>query len=158
MALTCIFIDRKLHVTSLINVRRALVTPATAMLVSNANVTTNLLADLAANLIHDTNEPEIIPFGFGYADRGRPKYNLQTYATNATNGTTNLLSIITNNLNSFGGFASRSGGMNGTRYLHALAVNIQDYIDTDINPTAYNAPGVAGTAAVRGVEPLPLLS
>jgi hypothetical protein len=145
-------------VQALTSARGALVTPATAMLVSNANVTTNLLADLAANLIHDTNEPEIIPFGFGYADRGLPKYNLQTYGTNATNGATNLLSIVTNNLNSFGGFASRSGGMNGTRYLHALAVNIQDYIDTDINPTAYNAPGVAGNAAVRGVEPLPLVT
>jgi hypothetical protein len=145
-------------VNSLTNVRRALLTPATARLVDSNAVTTNLLADLAAGLIHDTNEPEIIPYGFGYADRGRPKYNLQTYGTNATNGVTNFLSIVTSNLNSFGGFASRSGGMNGTRYLHALAVNIQDYIDPDINPTAYNAPGAPGNAAVRGVEPLPLVT
>lgn len=145
-------------VNNLTNLRGALVTPATARLVDSNAVTTNLLADLAAGLIHDTNEPEIIPYGFGYADRGRPKYNLQTFGTNATNGITNLLSIVTSNLNSFGGFASRSGGMNGTRYLHALAANIQDYIDPDINPTAYNAPGAPGNAAVRGVEPLPLVT
>jgi hypothetical protein len=140
-------------VSSLVESRRAILTPATARLV-NAAVTTNLLADLAANLIHDTNEPEIIPYGFGYADRGLPKYNLQTYGTNTTNGATNLLSIITNNLNSFGGFASRSGGMNGTRYLHALAANIQDYIDTDINPTT----NTIGGGPVRGVEPLPFVT
>ena len=145
-------------VNSLTNVRGALVTPASARLVDSNAVTTNLLADLTAGLIHDTNEPEIIPYGFGYADRGLPKYNLQLYATNATNGTTNLLSILTNHLNSNNGFTNRAGGMNGERYLHALAVNIQDYIDPDINPTDYNAPGAPGNAAVRGVEPLPLVT
>ena len=141
-------------VNSLTNVRGALVTPASARLVNSSAITTNLLADLTAGLIHDTNEPEIIPYGFGYADRGLPKYNLQLYATNATNGTTNLLSILTNNLNSNGGFASRSGGMNGTRYLHALAANIQDYIDTDINPTT----NTIGGGPVRGIEPLPFVT
>jgi len=49
--------------------------------------------------------------------------------------------------------------MNGTRYLHALAANIQDYIDPDSVPTAYNVPGLAGNAArVRGIEPLPFLT
>jgi hypothetical protein len=137
---------------NLISNRGALVTPATARLVNSA-VTTNLLADLAASLVHDTNEPEIIPYGFGYVDRGQPKYNLQTYGTN-TNGATNLLSIITNNLNSNGGFTNRAGGMDGQRYLHALAVNIQDYIDTDINPTT----NTIGGGSVRGVEPLPLVT
>lgn len=140
-------------VGSLTSIRRALLTPATARLVNSSAITTNLLADLAAGLIHDTNEPEIIPYGFGYADRGKPKYNLQLYGTN-TNGTTNLLSIITNNLNSNGGFTNRSGGMNGIRYLHALAVNIQDYIDSDINPTT----NTVGGGPVRGIEPLPFVT
>jgi len=146
-------------VGTLVSNRAALVTPATARLLSPTTIPTNLLGELATGLVQDTNEPELIPFGFGYADRGRPKYNLQTFGTNATNGTTNLLSIITNNLNSNGGFTSRSGGMNPTRYLHALGANIRDYIDTDSVPTAYNVPGLVGNGArIRGVEPLPLIT
>ncbi|MEI6339835.1 MAG: PilX N-terminal domain-containing pilus assembly protein, partial [Verrucomicrobiota bacterium] len=63
--------------TALTTARSNIFTAATARLASPA-VTTNIQAELAVGLRQDANEPEVIPFGFGYADAGKPKYNLNT--------------------------------------------------------------------------------
>jgi hypothetical protein len=114
---------------ALIGARSNLLTAATARLV-NAGVTTNHLADLTANLRHDTNEPELIPFGFGYADQGRPKYNLNTNISAA--GVNTIATIINQNLPQFG---SRGGAMASTAYLNNIAASIVDYADPDSTPT-----------------------
>jgi Tfp pilus assembly protein PilX len=114
---------------ALIGARSNLLTAATARVV-NAGVTTNHLADLTANLRHDTNEPEVIPFGFGYADQGRPKYNLNTNISAA--GVNTIATIINQNLPQFG---SRGGAMASTAYLNNIAASIVDYADADRVPT-----------------------
>lgn len=114
----------------LISARSSLITPATARLASS-NVTTNILASLAANLRHDTNEPEIIPFGFGYPDAGKPKYNLNTNISPA--GVSSIGGIISANLP---GFGSRGGAMNSSAYVTNIAASIVDYADAGDVPTA----------------------
>ena len=115
----------------LILARSNLFTPATARLASSNDVTTNRLADFAVNLRHDTNEPEVIPFGFGYADAGKPKYNLNTN-TNAA-GASVLADAIRRNLPDFG---NRSGAMDPTAYVNSIAASIVDYADTNDIPIA----------------------
>ncbi len=128
---------------ALIDARSNLLTAATARLV-NSGVATNQLADLAANLRHDTNEPELVPFGFGYSDQGRPKYNLNTNISRL--GVTNIANIINRNLpqfaqraggytNSAGGGAQNASAYTPLSYLQTLAANIVDYADLDSNPT-----------------------
>ena len=125
----------------LILARSNLFTPATARLASSNDVTTNRLAELAVNLRHDTNEPEVIPFGFGYADQGKLKANI-----NAADFS-RIRAHIANNLPNFG---SRGGGLAAASYLDNVAANIVDYVDADATPTA--------GAGYRGVEPLPFLN
>lgn len=118
---------------SLIVARSNLLTPATARLV-NAGVSNIHLADLTASLRHDTNEPEVIPFGFGYADQGRPKYNLNTNISAA--GVNAIATIIDRNLPQFG---SRGGAMAPAAYLNNIAASIVDYADSDSTPTGDNS-------------------
>jgi hypothetical protein len=118
--------------TALTAARSNLLTTATARLV-NSSVTTNMLADFAVNLRHDTNEPEVIPFGFGYADAGKAKYNLNTN-TNAA-GAARLADAIRRNLPNFG---NRSGAMDPTAYVNSIAASIVDYADTNDVPTVDN--------------------
>lgn len=135
---------------ALIGARSNLLTAATARLV-NAGVKTNDLADLTTKLRHDVNEPEVIPFGFGYADQGKPKYNLNTN-TNAA-ALAGLVAAIQANLPGFA-TANRSGGMSGVRYVNAIAASMIDYVDTNNVPTA----GTAGGGAFRGIEGLPFVT
>jgi hypothetical protein len=141
---------------ALVAARSNLLTAATARLVDSA--VTNQLADLAARLRHDTNEPQLIPFGFGYSDAGKPKYDLNT--NTSPGSVANLVSAITNNLrnptNSALAFAStnRSGGMSGERYVNAIAASMLDYVDANNAPTT----GTAGGGNFRGVEGLPFVT
>ena len=114
----------------LILARSNLFTPATARLASTT-VTTNMLGGFAVNLRHDTNEPEVIPFGFGYADQGKPKYNLNSYIN--VGGVAALADIINKNLTNFG---ARGGAMSSSDYMNNIAASIVDYADSDDVPTA----------------------
>lgn len=135
----------------LTNGRSAVPTAASARLAS-ASVTTNLMADLAARLVHDTNEPELVPFGFNYTNQGQPKLNLNQALTNAPAAAINLIvAQISNNLTNF---VTRAGGFPDGAYLSSLAANIIDYADTDSQPTFVNVAG----SEVRGVEALPFVN
>ncbi len=127
---------------NIIAARSNLATAATARLVSS-NVATNraFMSELAANLRHETNELELIPFGLGYADAGRPKTNLNTVTFSA------LRSHIDRNLPNFG---ARGGGHAAAGYLDNLTANIIDFVDADSSPTA--------GAGYRGVEAIPFLN
>jgi Tfp pilus assembly protein PilX len=131
---------------ALIGARSNLVTTATARLAS-PNVDPADLADLSAGLIHDTNEPAVIPFGFGYSQEGNLKTNLNTANLNS------IASIVSANLPSF---SSRSGGLDANRYLRAIAANVVDYIDADSIPTTEGTPG--GADYVQGVDSFPLIN
>jgi hypothetical protein len=134
------------NVASLLTARSNLFTAASARVVA-PNVTASVLADLAAGLIHDTNEPQVIPNGFGYAQQGQPKVNINANLTAA--GATNIISHIQANLPLFAS-TNRSGGMSNTTYMNYLAANIVDYADADSTPTV-----VGGEA---GNEPMPWLN
>lgn len=127
---------------SLVAARSALLTPATALLV-NSGVTSGLLADLTVNLPYDTNEPEMVPFGFGYADQGKPKYNLNTNISAA--GVSAIANIINANLPQFG---ARGGAMSPAAYVTNIAAGIVDYADTNQQVTADSA----NPPLWRGVE------
>ena len=153
---------------SLIGARSNLLTPATARL-ANAGVTTNHLADLTANLRHDTNEPELIPLGFGYANQGAPKFNLNTNISAA--GVNAIATIINQNLPQFvqraGGYSnSAAGGATNTAayapfsYLQTLAANMVDYADTDSSPTT-DGTGLTTNRVrpvYRGVDSYPFIT
>jgi hypothetical protein len=133
-------------VTSLVTARSNLFTAASARIVTT-NATAAVLADLAAGLMHDTNEPQVIPYGFGYAQQGQPKVNLNSNLTAA--GASNIINRIEENLPLFAS-TNRSGGMSPATYLNYLAANIVDYADADFAPTV-----VGGEA---GNEPMPWLT
>jgi len=124
----------------LVSERSAVVTPATARLVA-PDVTTAMLPELAARLRHETNELQTIPFGFGYADEGRRKNDLNGASVNE------IAAVISGNLPNFG---TRGGGMQSDAYLNNIAANIVDYIDADDVPTTGQD--------FRGVELLPYLN
>lgn len=129
----------------------ALLTAATSRLLQNSAVTADMLADLAVGLGHDTNEPEIIPFGLGYdADEGKPKYNLNLVSS-GPGAVATLADIIDDNLSDGAEpFGSRGGGLAGPDYVNNLAANIVDFIDSDATPTVGNG--------YRGVENIPFLN
>lgn len=120
----------------------SLLTPASSRFAASA-VTSNTMADVAVGLRYDTNEPDLIPFGFGYADEGKPKYNLNTNLGAAAVAT--IPDIINRNLPQFG---TRGGAMSPSEYLQNIAASIVDYADTDTNPTT----GGGDPPTYRGVE------
>ena len=74
-------------------------------------------------------------------DGGRPKYNINTLATNAaltpTERANQIADIVSSNLPSF---SSRDPSLRGNvademRYLRRLAAGIVDYVDSDSVPT-----------------------
>jgi hypothetical protein len=135
------------QVNQIISARNAgtLLTPATSRLLQNSQVTTNMLADLAVGLRHDTNELDLIPLGFGYADQGKPKYNLNTNINAVAIGS--IPDIINRNLDQFG---TRGGAMSASAYLQNLSASIIDYADTNSTPTVGggNPPTYRGTEAM----------
>jgi hypothetical protein len=146
--------------TKLVAARSNIPTPATARLVDPAAVLPSMMADLAAGLRHDTNEPMLIPFGLGYAgdQEGKPKLDLNAFVSSGS--LEDLVDAITNNIRNPANrgftFAStnRSGGISGERYVNALAASIIDYVDADNQPTVGNAGG----GAFRGIEGLPFVT
>jgi hypothetical protein len=111
----------------------ALLTAATSRLLQNSAVTADMLADLAVGLGHDTNEPEIIPFGLGYdADEGKPKVNLNANLSAA--GGQRIAEAIQRNLPNFA--TQRAGGMAPGNYVNLVAANIVDYADANSTPAA----------------------
>lgn len=130
----------------LVDARPYILTPAAARLVST-NVTTDILADLTANLRYDTNEPEVIPYGFGYKDEGKAKFNLNAY-TNGVDSVDSLAGTINANLTNF---SQRSGAMNSSAYVKGIAASIIDYMDTDNVPTVDNA----ANPSYLGIENIP---
>jgi hypothetical protein len=87
-------------------------TPATARLIDPAVSSSNLSA-LAVGANYTKGEVEVIPFGFGYADQGKAKLNLNTNLV--ASSLTNIVGAITRNLTNF---SQRSGAMNPTAYLN----------------------------------------
>lgn len=153
---------------ALIGTRSNLLTVATARLI-NAGVMTNHLADLTANLRHDTNEPEVIPFGFAYTDQGSPKFNLNTNISAA--GVDSIANIINRNLPQFvqraGGYTNSPGGgaTNAAAYvpfsyLQTLAANIVDYADTDSTATTDGAALTTNRVrpVYRGIDAYPFIT
>jgi hypothetical protein len=126
--------------------RSSISTPATAALVSPD--ASKLLGDLAVRLGHDTNEVELVPYGFGYADEGKPKINLNSYVSSSGN-VSFLASAISQNLPNFA--ATRSGARNPVDYLNNIAANIIDYADTGSDPTVDDKDN----PSYLGIENLP---
>ena len=127
--------------TKIAAARSNIPTPATARLVDPL-VTSNMMADLASGLVHDTNEPILTPFGLGYSSaEGLAKVDLNTADFNA------VVNTIDTGLMNFGG---RGGGLASADYVNNIAANIVDFIDADTTPTA--------GAGYRGVEPIPFLN
>jgi hypothetical protein len=98
--------------------------------------------------IQTNSTADIIPGGL--VEGGRPKYNINTLATNAalnpTERANQIADIISSNLRSF---SSRDPSLRGNaaderRYLRRLAAGIIDYIDSDAVPTSVNGGEPAG--------------
>ena len=124
-----------------------LLTPATIRL-AETSVTTNQLSEFAVRLRHDTNEPEVIPYGFGYTSAGQPKADLNSFV--ATGNVMGLAGVIHANLPQFGSL--RRGGLADTvgNYTATIAASAIDYADSNSTPTVQtNAP------RYRGVDSTP---
>jgi Tfp pilus assembly protein PilX len=91
---------------------------------------------------------DIIPAGL--SDGGRPKYNINTLATNAALSSTEcanqIADIVSSNLPAFSSRdpSLRGNGANEMRYLRRLAAGIVDYVDSDAVPTPVNGGEPAG--------------
>jgi len=157
-------------VRDITNSRAALATPATARLISTSQITTNLLAGLATRLIHDVNEPDVVPFGFGYTNQGQLKPNLNRWITTNTAVTLiadHILINLPNFTNRAGGFMLTGGGgatntnaYTGYAYLQTLAASMVDYADTDSDPTTDGTPLTTNRArpVYRGVDSYPFVN
>lgn len=128
----------------MINERSNMVSPRTfrQILPSTVNAT---LADELTSGIPQYFEVETIPFGFGYTNRGSPKFNLNMYVENQD--VAGLARAISNNLPGFSGI--RSGHL-PDNYYNTLAANIIDYADTNSTPNI-------GTD-YRGVDSTPFVT
>jgi type II secretory pathway pseudopilin PulG len=91
---------------------------------------------------------DVIPAGL--AEGGRPKYNINTLATNAglnsTERANKIAEVVSSNLPSFASRdpSLRGNGVDELRYLRRLAAGIVDYIDFDAAPTPVNGGEPAG--------------
>ncbi len=86
---------------------------------------------LAPGLVDD-NEQQIIPFGFGYRDAGKPKIDINVQVTAGNGGVQPISDAITGNLPNF---TQRKGGLTSLDYTKTIAASIIDYADTDSKPT-----------------------
>jgi len=99
-----------------------------------------------------TKEVETIPFGFGYKDAGRAKYNLNTLVSTGGAGAnvTAIAKVIDDNLPRFN-TAERKGSLNASQnYTKNLAANVIDYVDV-------NNDGTVG-ADYRGIDSYPFVT
>ena len=91
-------------------------------------------------------EVDVIPYGFGYRDEGKPKYDLNFLVLNRDlNG---IINVIKNNLPNFAEL--RRGAMPGDDYLANIAASIIDYADSDSEPTS--GPNF------RGIDAFPFIN
>ena len=89
----------------------------------------------------------LIPFSHGYADEGKPRYNLNTLVANRDLG---LAVIVERNLPKF---KERRGGFpDDEDYLATLAANAIDYADRDSLPALPANTLNAGSRVFRGVD------
>jgi type II secretory pathway pseudopilin PulG len=109
---------------------------------------------------YETNEPEIIPPGFGFTNAGQPKTALNDVVPKAKSdpatAVNTISQCISSNLPSFADDPAndkkgRAGGMNATRYLNNLAASIIDYADADSQSTTDGS-------TYRGMDSFPLLT
>ena len=130
--------------TRLVEARGALLTPASARHVLSDTVASNVMGDFTARLVHDTNEVEVIPYGFGYTNAGRAKFNINDYIEGGNFSA--VATIISNNLPNFG--TQRMGGFPpGEDYTLTIAASAIDYADINSTPSV-------GTG-YRGVDATP---
>jgi hypothetical protein len=154
--------------TKLASARSNIPTTATGRLVDQS-MTPAIMGDLAAGLTHDTNEVEIIPFGFVYADEGKPKNNINTNISTA--GVNAIADVIEKNLplfaqraggytNSAGGGATNANAYTPRSYLQTIAANIVDYADTNSDPTTDGTAIPTGRVrpVFRGVDSHPFVN
>lgn len=88
-----------------------------------------------------------IPYGHGYPDEGRPRYNLNRYLPSHDLA---LAEVVERNLPSF---AERRGGFPPDEdYVGTLAANALDYADEDGLPTTPANASNAGSRVFRGVD------
>ncbi len=89
----------------------------------------------------------IIPFAHGYADEGKPRYNLNTLAANRD---LTIADVVERNLPNF---KNRRGGFpEDEDYVATLAANAIDYADEDSLPALPGNTANAGTRVFRGVD------
>lgn len=88
-----------------------------------------------------------IPYGHGYADEGKPRFNLNTLVANRDLG---IADIVERNLPAF---KERRGGFpEDEDYTATLAANAIDYADGDSLPSLPANTVNAGTRVFRGVD------
>lgn len=89
----------------------------------------------------------LIPFGHGYVDQGKPRFNLNTLVANRDIG---IADIVERNLPAF---KERRGGFPSDEdYVATLAANAIDYADEDSRPSLPANTVNAGARTFRGVD------
>ena len=89
----------------------------------------------------------IIPFSHGYADEGKPRYNLNVLVANRD---LSIADLVERNLPNF---KNRRGGFpEDEDYVATLAANAIDYADKDSLPALPGNTVNAGTRVFRGVD------
>ena len=89
----------------------------------------------------------IIPFAHGYADEGKPRYNLNVLVANRD---LSIADLVERNLPNF---KNRRGGFpEDEDYVATLAANAIDYADKDSLPALPGNTVNAGTRVFRGVD------
>lgn len=89
----------------------------------------------------------LIPFGHGYVDQGKPRFNLNTLVATRDIG---IADIVERNLPAF---KERQGGFpDDEDYVATLAANVIDYADEDSRPALPANTVNAGTRVFRGVD------
>lgn len=89
----------------------------------------------------------LIPYGHGYPDEGKPRYNLNTLVANRD---LTIADIVEKNLPDF---RNRRGGFpDDEDYVGTLAANAIDYADEDSLPALPVNVANAGTRKFRGVD------
>jgi hypothetical protein len=120
--------------------------PSAASLAQLPGVSADVLRHLSLLRTSDR-ELDTIPPGFGYADEGAPKANLNSLVASAD--VSSIAAFINDNLPSFA--AQRRGGIaSDDVYLRNIAASIIDYADADSNSTS--------GAGYRGIDAFPYVN
>jgi hypothetical protein len=98
---------------------------------------------------YEASAPQMIPYGHGYLDEGKPKVALNEAIASPTSSMNVITTAIKNNLPEFAD--KRRGGMPANDYLNNIAASIIDYADADSLSTT---DGVN----YRGMDSFPLVN